>query len=404
VLSLHVVRATRPKAFPRIALLIGLLAIAAVGGAILLMNTNELLRQRLSTIPQQVSRDKRDVRIYNWQAALDQIHLDPWLGTGAGSHIRYGRLFRRPQIQSDPIHAHNDYLELLAEYGIAGGLGMAAFLFAHLRSGWRNYRSILREELAHSSEWQPAREDQLALTIGALSAVVAYLVHSVSDFNLHVPGHALIFAFIFGTLAGPAREVKLDGLLRATMLLRWSLPPLALWVLIFAMATFGGEYWAEKARRALRDFQFSDSIKHAQKGLTFHDQNYELYFYLGGAHRGMALLENEAAARVPHLEAAFEAYAKCIALFPEDEHALTRAAQTLDDLGRFKGAEPIFQTVLQLDPKLAKAHANYARHLAVVGRHDEAEPRMTEARKLGPFENFEPILRGTSLDPLVRNR
>jgi O-antigen ligase len=203
-LSLYVVRVTRPDAFGKTALLVSAVAFIAIFGAILLINTNELLRSRLRTIPAQLSgRGQFDVRIYNWQAALDQIRLEPLFGTGSGSHIRYGRLFRRAPLQADPIHAHNDYLELVAEYGVLGAIGMAAFLFVHLRSGWRNYRAILRDELAESSGWQPARGHGLALTIGALSAVLAYLVHSITDFNLHVPGHALIFAFIFGILTSP---------------------------------------------------------------------------------------------------------------------------------------------------------------------------------------------------------
>lgn len=404
LLSLYVIRITRPKAFQRTALVMGALGFVAICAAVMLMNMNELLRERLSTIPQQLSRDKLDVRIYNWQAALDQIRLDPWVGTGAGSHIRYGRLFRRPQIQADPIHAHNDYLELLAEYGCVAGFGMAAFLFVHLRSGWRNFRSILREELADSSAWQPARDDALALTIGALSAVVAYLVHSISDFNLHVPGHALIFAFIFGMLASPARDLKAGGLLRATRFFRWILPPIALWVLIFAVTTFGGEYWAEKARRSAKELEFDKSIAQAQQALTFHDHNYELYFYLGAAYRGMALLADEPAERVPHLTAAVKAFSEGLALFPEDEHALIRLAETLDDLGRFKEAEAICRRVLELDPHLAVAHVYYARHLALVGRQEEAEERVAEARKISPGTNFEAILGGTSLDPRVPNK
>jgi O-antigen ligase len=402
-ISLHVVRATRPEKFWRIALPIGALALGAMAAAVLLMSQSELLRQRLGTIPQQLERGKKDVRIYNWQAALDHFRVNPWLGTGAGTHIRYGRLFRRPEIQSDPIHAHSDYLEMLAEYGIWSGFGMAAFLLAHVRSGWRNYRFVLREP-GSFSDWRHTRHDSLALSIGALSAISAYLIHSISDFNLHVPGHALIFAFVFGTVASPAYDLKPTRLVRAATWFRWALPPLGLWVFFFALMKFGGEYWAEKARGAFREGKFSESIRLAEEALTYHEENYELYFYLGAANRGMALRTHEPAARVPYLEAAARAYTKNLALFPHDEHALTRFAQTLGDLGRFREAEAIYRAVIEIDPNLARAHAYYARHLALVGRDAEAEERLAGAQKIAPYENFDLIVRGTSLDPRVKNK
>ena len=41
--------------------------------AIVLMQRSELLRTRLAAIPAQLERNGLDIRIYNWQAALDQF-------------------------------------------------------------------------------------------------------------------------------------------------------------------------------------------------------------------------------------------------------------------------------------------------------------------------------------------
>src|SRR5205814_187984 len=59
-------------------------------------------------------------RMQMWQAAWKQFRLQPAVGTGSGTYLYYGRQFRHPGLQTDPTHAHNDYLELLAEYGIVG--------------------------------------------------------------------------------------------------------------------------------------------------------------------------------------------------------------------------------------------------------------------------------------------
>ncbi|MEI9897768.1 MAG: O-antigen ligase family protein [Chthoniobacter sp.] len=49
---------------------------------------------------------------------LKQFRLQPIVGTGSGTYLYYGRQFRSPEIHTDPVHAHNDYFELLAEYGL----------------------------------------------------------------------------------------------------------------------------------------------------------------------------------------------------------------------------------------------------------------------------------------------
>ncbi|MGC3989296.1 MAG: hypothetical protein QM796_06390 [Chthoniobacteraceae bacterium] len=108
-------------------------------------------------------------------------------------------------IQNDPIFVHNDYLHLLTEYGIAGAICMAFLVVTHLTHGLRWFQRITKLELAQRGE---ASSHRLALQIGALSAMSAYLAHSVVDFNLHIPANALLMAFIFGMIANPGRETE----------------------------------------------------------------------------------------------------------------------------------------------------------------------------------------------------
>jgi hypothetical protein len=206
-------------------------------------------------------------------AALDQFKVSPWFGTGAGTHIYWGRYYRRPPLQADPIHAHSDYLELLAEYGILGAAGMAVFLAVHIGYGWRNYRAVLRTDLAEVAEYEPARNDSLALYIGALSAVSSYLAHSAVDFNLHIPGHALIFAFIIGVLASPVYGVAEDRGKAGVFIFRWALPALGLWILVSVFPKLAGEYLAEKARVAVRDFEFDRAIQLGTEALEYQQLN-----------------------------------------------------------------------------------------------------------------------------------
>jgi O-antigen ligase len=100
------------------------------------------------------------------------------IGLGALPEVfpQYESLYDGSVVQ----HSHNDYVEALAETGIIGGLCGALFL---LILGWGSWSRLTGER--HSVD--------LAYHIGAVAACTGLLVHSLVDFNLHIPSNALIF-------------------------------------------------------------------------------------------------------------------------------------------------------------------------------------------------------------------
>lgn len=415
VLSLVAVRRLEPERLLRVVTYVAVGLVAAIVGAIFLMQQSPLLQKRLNLLAQQdlrimsvilsdgtVEGQKRpnaDIRIYNWQAALDQIRVAPMAGTGAGTHLYYGRLFRRPQIQSDPIHAHSDYLEIAAEYGLLGAAGMLAFIVVHWRHGWRRFSHILAADLGDLDIYQPLRSDDLALVIGALSAVSAYLAHSIVDFNLHIPGNALTFAFIFAVLAAPRADED-PAPTRVEPFMRFALPALAVWMAISGLSKYPGEYWWEKARVALRDKRFAESITLGERAAGYQERNMELWFHLGEANRAMGMSGRAKADRVPYFTAAVAAYEHALQVFPLDEHVLVRLGQTLDELGRFAEARTAYRRAIEHDPKLGVLHGYYAQHLFRVGRTEEARIAFAEARKWSG-ENLEKIVDQSFIDAPV---
>jgi len=77
-------------------------------------------------------------------------------------------------------HVHNDYMELLAETGLLGGLCGAAFL-------WLLYREARKSFAAEQSHFSRG------LHAGAIVALSGLLLHSLVDFNLQIPANALLF-------------------------------------------------------------------------------------------------------------------------------------------------------------------------------------------------------------------
>ena len=104
----------------------------------------------------------------------------PWTGTGLGTlqvvYPRYESFYDGKVVH----HAHNDYVEILAETGVVGGA--CGLLFVALLFG--KAVSRLRAELAPLG---------FALRAGALVASAGILVHGLADFNLRIPSNALLF-------------------------------------------------------------------------------------------------------------------------------------------------------------------------------------------------------------------
>ena len=101
-------------------------------------------------------------------------------------------------------------------------------------------------------EW---RSSSLALNIGCLSAVAAYVVHSMVDFNLHIPANSMLMAFVFGVLANPGLETfqaKRPGTM-LNYIFQGILPILGLAILFAGIPKIPCEYFSEKARVSLRD-------------------------------------------------------------------------------------------------------------------------------------------------------
>lgn len=126
-------------------------------------------------------------RLTIWKDASAMLWKHPWLGAGLGS-FPYG--FTRVQntfLGYKVLHAHNDYLEYAVELGIPGALllfGMIAYVAAGLARACR---------LPSSDD-----PDAAAVALGALGATGALLVHSIADFNLHIPANALVFSVALG--------------------------------------------------------------------------------------------------------------------------------------------------------------------------------------------------------------
>ncbi len=146
---------------------------------------------------------ERFARLKNAHGIIYESRLDFWkdtwaliqdfafTGSGMGAFSHVYPLYRTIISDRFLTHAHNDYLELLAEGGVIGfflaGLFLAVIFF-------KTYRVFKQRRDAFS----------IYLYIGSMSALVAILVHSGTDFNLHIGANGLWFFFAAGMLVASA--------------------------------------------------------------------------------------------------------------------------------------------------------------------------------------------------------
>ncbi len=338
-------------------------ATAALIGVALLLTTGTLLIRRSNFLTERAGNivDTKNMRVQLWRAALQQWRLQPIVGTGSGTYRFYGRQFRDKEIQTDPVDVHNDYLHLLCEYGIVGALGFLLFFGAHARKGFCDVRHSTRSIAAGGRH---PLSNRLAISLGALSAIAAYVVHSIFDFNLHIPANAALMAFVFALVANAENTHHRLEKTRSVPFAapRLTLAFLGIMLLIQSIRLFRGEFYSECARVALRDEDPTNSIKFAQKALEFEQRDPEPFFYLGRAIIALANRSNEPVDRAIAYQPAADALEKARKLAPMDGTYALSLAFAYDEMGRFADAEKTYAIARLQDPNSQAVTQLYNAH------------------------------------------
>ena len=131
----------------------------------------------------------------NGRAAMQQtafaiIQERPIVGTGAGTYPVLQHKYKSPLLGGSAMskRAHNDYLELLSNQGVIGfSLLAIAILLLYIR---------LLKGLKKRSSRNEQTSSLYGLQVASFCSVTAILLHSLADFNFHLPANAVYFYLI----------------------------------------------------------------------------------------------------------------------------------------------------------------------------------------------------------------
>jgi O-antigen ligase len=360
--------------------LIGLLG----GGSLYVYSKSLTLQVRMLRLQDTLDAVQRDVRYGCAQAAYRMWKDHPWFGVGPGHFdVRYrGYRAEKWWLQNRPGRAHNDYLNALADWGLLGTVLALAPL------GWTGV-SLARNRRRLLGRGEPASSQggRLIFLVGATAALAALLVHSLADFNMHIPANAILAVVLAALLAAHLRLVSDRYGVSLTTPLR-----LAVSVLLTGGAIFlGAAAWPAAGEDAwLRRAQSEPAMSAAriaafERALAIEPGHAETALLLGEEYRsrswsGADGYPEEAAKAIGWFERAAR-------LDPFDPLSRLGMAACHDWLGRHTEAEPCYQEALKRDPNGYRVRAQYGWHFFLLGDYAKAAEWLKKSAAVNTYDN-----------------
>ena len=213
-----------------------LLLVVLVGAGAYFLPNSLPVRSRLLPMIEGIGRIETDTRYVLWQTAVRVWQQNVWWGVGPAHYDYRFRQVRPVEVQMRPGWAHNDYLNSLAEWGIAG-TALVASAWVLLGLGVRKTLPFVRgspNDLAGERN-----SSKFAFVIGASLGLAAILAHSVVDFNMHIPANAILAIALMALLSSHLRFATE----RCWVTVRtWGRPALSL-ILLAGVVYLGHQGW-----------------------------------------------------------------------------------------------------------------------------------------------------------------
>lgn len=358
--------------------------------------------------------EERQGRVQVYADTLELLADHSLAGVGPGMYRWAFRPYQTDQTQIRYDHAHNDYLQAAAEWGLPVALLLWGFVF------WRFYRAC-RFFLVGSDPWRRG------LALGCAGAILSILLHSLVDFNLQIPANLLVFGLVLGLAwsaelhsPAPAGENGGDlphgarlgtrvGFLALALLAGWTVFPHQ------RAAALGQEGASLESLQAAHHWNPDDPLVHYRLGIAYRDlpqhqdlerarqhleRAVELNPYAWTYRRQLAVLYELSG----HDDDARATYQEATRLNPRSASHRWRLANFELRQGDLDAAAEEIGRALALDPSLARPGLSLLVKAGVDGRRIERTwPRDFDSRRrllhlatnhasVGALPDAEPLL------------
>ncbi len=342
-----------PKLKRQFKWLIPLLLILVIVASYLALSQEPFRRELFRKIPD---------RIINWKSTLLMIKAHPVLGSGIGNLYYVLPRYLIPEFHEIlPMQriaeSHNDYLHIWAEIGLFGLLAFSWLIIAYFKKGLQRFRM--------------ERGYQKALTAAFMAAVIATLVQSFFDFNLHRPVSNLMFWTILALTLVSQKETPLSSKRKSSYLILVSL--IVLFAIVFyacSIKPFVADVYYQKGKRYTQIEEWDRGLILLKKAVKIDPRNPQIHYALGNVY-----------GKKEELNRAAEEYKKALTIDPYHIYARTNLGYTFYLMGNYDKAETELKKSTELDPFYGEVHFYLGKIYEKMGDLEKAKKKYQEAER-----------------------
>ncbi|MBI9021342.1 MAG: O-antigen ligase family protein [Verrucomicrobia bacterium] len=256
--------------------IVPLLGAGAIGG---LYAGSPVFRERMQPVVKFVDHqfskadiddEFKDFRPQTWADSMAMVKERPLFGVGPGN---YGQTFpeyrqRVKANRKETVHPHNEYVEMLAEYGLIGAVLVICVLVSI---------SVPLVRLIKTSD----RLYHVLPAVALLAALAGSAVHGFFDFELRIFPNALMLSLLAGCAVAPAMKIAMNKHLKWARIVRWIFSVAILLSALWALQVMSSACLRARGDRARAADHTSGAERLYKMSTAIDPQNWQAHLGLG---------------------------------------------------------------------------------------------------------------------------